>query len=192
MKNILVVLLFSGCIVGSTEELDGDVFDSDAGDTDSIGSNQLEIYASGSRIKMRVGVTADGAKTFIGWYDSVRNEDCAFMFASDGVRRCIPITLEATDVNRPTVAGVYFSDSGCSVNNVVISNTCSAPTVAFDYNPQCPGGYRVYPIAGEFTQQVYSGTPAACSPVTPGNSDFWTIGQEIPASSFQAMEEQIE
>lgn len=190
MKNILVILMFSGCMAGSVEEgLDGGTSDGGTDDTDSIGSSQLGIYASGSRIKMRVGVTPDGAKTFIGWYDSVRRENCGFTAASDGVKRCIPTTGTAT-------FSAYFSDVNCSVPlAVTVRSACNnAPAIAigYAYVSECPIGMSVYPIFSEFTQQVYAGTTGTCSPTTASNFRFWTTGPEILPSEFQEMEEQIE
>src|SRR6185436_10729346 len=55
---------------------DGGVDAADAGPDG--GPSELDVFQSGSRLKMRVATTIDGAKTFLGWRDTMRNEDCGF------------------------------------------------------------------------------------------------------------------
>jgi hypothetical protein len=44
---------------------------------------------SGTRIKAKWLVTADGARQANGWYDSTRKDDCFFGTAADGKMRCL-------------------------------------------------------------------------------------------------------
>lgn len=43
---------------------------------------------SGTRLRARWMVGADGSRQFVGWWDSVRSEECAFTLASS--MRCTP------------------------------------------------------------------------------------------------------
>ena len=61
---------------------------------------------SGTRIKAKWLVTADGARQPNGWYDSMRKEDCLFTAAGDGKTRCIPLFGAG--------ATIYFTDAACS------------------------------------------------------------------------------
>src|SRR5262245_22339018 len=65
----------------------------DGGDT---GTSQLDIYAAGTRIKMRVVKTIDGATAFGGWYDSTLAIDCQITQTFEGKLRCLPITYGST------------------------------------------------------------------------------------------------
>lgn len=70
------------------------------GDASETGGN-----VSGSRLKARYASTPDGAKVFMGWYDSQLNEKCTFMLAEDGNMRCLPSASNAS--------GEGFLDSQC-------------------------------------------------------------------------------
>src|SRR5262245_45947669 len=88
-----------------------------SGGSGGTSSNQLDIYQSGSRIKMRVGTTPDGAKEFIGWRDTQRNENCSFFTSTDGMRRCLPVFDEPT-----AGTGNSYSDMQCTM---LVAGTCS-------------------------------------------------------------------
>ena len=75
----------------------------------------------GTRIKSRTATTtittttSDGAKSVVSypssyWFDTLRNERCAFQAAGDGKTRCIPAGSALTDYS----SGAYFSDSLCT------------------------------------------------------------------------------
>src|SRR5262249_36764419 len=54
------------------------------------GSHAYQVAAavSGSRLRAKYLTTADGARQFVGWYDSQRKEDCSFDVAEDGQMHC--------------------------------------------------------------------------------------------------------
>ena len=73
------------------------------------GFNQLSQYLSGSRIRMIVGTTSDGAKMFLGWYDSALQRKCRFMrFSNFGSFRCYPLTV--------AYSSYLYADEQCSIN----------------------------------------------------------------------------
>ncbi len=61
---------------------------------------------------MRVGTTPDGAKTFFGWRDTQRNEDCAFANATDGQARCLPSTVATYPPD------LFWADAGCATESL--------------------------------------------------------------------------
>jgi hypothetical protein len=61
------------------------------GSADLAPAPQLDLYQSGTRIKMKVLTTPDGAKSFQGWHDTQLDIDCQFLAATDGQTRCLPL-----------------------------------------------------------------------------------------------------
>jgi hypothetical protein len=149
-------------------------------------------WVSGSRLRARVQTAPDGAKAFVGWYDSQLGINCTFGVATDGVERCLP------DYSGATVSG-YFSDMGCSTKlgqstypcatspqpsyatALVQLSTCSALD---GYND--PYQRRVFSISGAYAGTLYAGTPGSCNPVTspPAGYVFYTLGAEVSSSTF--------
>jgi hypothetical protein len=76
---------------------------------------------SGTRIKAKWLVTADGARQANGWYDSMRKEDCFFSMAADGKMRCLAglggggatILFTDTACTQPIAAFPMPPDAGC-------------------------------------------------------------------------------
>lgn len=66
---------------------------------------QERVYSSGTRIKAKVGRTADGASMFLNWYDTELEIDCWFQDDYKGKRRCLPTIASAY--------GYYFEDAHC-------------------------------------------------------------------------------
>lgn len=152
---------------------------------------------SGSRIKMRVLATPDGAKQFQGWHDTQLDVDCGFLVAADNQTRCLP-TQRLLNLG-------YFADSSCMepVYITVVGPGCSAPV--FDsyvvVQSAQPGGcttYRdhVFDGASLHGGGVYTkNTEGACvegTPPPPSTYPGYTVGAEVPASMFQAGSTTIE
>jgi hypothetical protein len=74
---------------------------------DPVPDAGAETSSSGSRLKARRYIAEDGARSEVTgfWYDSVRNEDCAFTSDEIGQTRCIPFQ---------TVAYAYYEDGQCT------------------------------------------------------------------------------
>lgn len=58
--------------------------------TDPVPDALADVTTSGSRLKAKWIVGADGSKQFRNWYDSQLGHDCYFNPASDGQTRCLP------------------------------------------------------------------------------------------------------
>jgi len=86
----------------------------------TTGKTTRDLYQSGTRLKARMLVTADGAKAFNGWRDTVRNENCFFGDATDGKTRCLPDCLAAT-------TGDYCLTDTCTGTPLAMSQTVHSP-----------------------------------------------------------------
>lgn len=126
---VLAALLFAaGC--GGAE---GPAETADAGglpgSDGSTGKQTQDLYQSGSRLKARMLVTADGAKSFAGWRDTKRGENCTFAPATDGKTRCVP-----TGCAGATISSRMYADENCTGNQIVqISG--SAPSCVSSFDP---------------------------------------------------------
>lgn len=111
---VLGMLLLAGCSGGANG---GNGSDGSAGKDGKAGTDGKDgapgapgpagkdAAASGSRIKARWQVAEDGARQFVGFFDSELQEPCGFSVASDGVTRCLPLSPGATRL---------FTDASCS------------------------------------------------------------------------------
>ena len=139
---------------------------------------------------MRIGTTPDGARAFLGWHDAMRGDDCAFGLAADGQLRCLPtVTAYVDDL---------FADNGCT-QLLASANKLGCPSqpavkYAGTYVQCATGGTRVkvYPVTGEHTGRVFTGSPGNCSETTPIRLMIYRIGAEVPATAFQPVAERLE
>jgi hypothetical protein len=154
--------------------------------TDPVSSASAQTMTSGSRLKAKWYVGADGSKQFLGWHDSQLNTDCDFEVASDGATRCIPAY--------PTGALVatYFADTACSQALAYSYHGCTGPTFASQSaaaSASCAltPATHIYPISA-YSGTVYEGSSASCSAVTSaailGAYTFYSIGSEVSPSQF--------
>ena len=181
----LLVLLLVSC---NGAGADGDGSPSSHDSDSSVagvdgGQSALDVYQSGSRIRMRVGTTADGAKEFRGWHDLDLGVDCWFNLAGDGVTRCLP--------SQVAWMGAYYADAGCTVPIAYGAPCGTAPAYASG-SSLC--GSHIYPVSGVFTgATVYSGSPASCYGSAPVSTyTYYSIGAEVAPATFQAMTESVE
>ena len=158
----------------------------DAGPT-----TDLDVNKSGTRLKMRVGTTPDGARAFLGWRDTLRNDDCFFQYAADGAQRCLP---------SGATIGAFFRDAGCTQALGFVSlGACPSvpqPKYATKYDALCAAanryGQRIYPVTGIHTGAIFTGSPTGCSATTIPGYVFYTLGTEVPPTDFAAATETLE
>ena len=161
---------------------------SDGGPDPDGGPSELGVYESGSRLKMRVGTSPDGAKTFLGWRDTMRNEDCAFGVAADGQQRCLPASSGSYLEN------VFWGDSGCTTTRLAYLQVgCVAATgYVHHYLTSCsPYQVRVHMLGARHAGTVYVRSGASCT-VSTATFDFYRLGPEVPAGSFVGVTESLE
>jgi hypothetical protein len=165
-----------------------------AGPPGPSGGGTTSGSASGTRLLILQDrfVGADGsvwAPNPGSFHDRSLGIDCSIGTAADGVPRCMPVV--ATFVN-----GSSFADSSCSTTLAIdFAPGCSLPTYATSSNVPntCAASVvvHVFPVSGEYTGPVFSGSPASCFATTrsPGIR-YLTIGAEIAASTFVAFTKQ--
>jgi hypothetical protein len=171
----------NGGASGSTSHGNGG---SDSGIFDALTDPIADAMAdpmSGSRLKAYYRTGDDGSKAYIPyvWFDSQRNEDCAFQTAADGVSRCMPTAYATTQ----------FTDAAC-MNPVVWMPTCSSPKYAsYSDATQCPSLPHIYPVGAVLTTPttVYFKSGNVCTMTTPFGTPgyaYYSIGAEIAPTTF--------
>lgn len=182
-----LAVLLAGCIWDVPGPDSGSSSSSSSSGTmnTSSGGPQVEqAETSGSRIKAMRLASEDGAKQFLGWWDSTRQEACTFLDTSDG-KRCIPIGNSAVQFR--------FDDAACTHEVLVPLTGCPAAYgVRFELmSSACQGGgqgarytqvVQVGPmIASGVT--VYTNGAGGCS-VIAGNATTYAVGATVPMTAF--------
>lgn len=149
---------------------------------------------SGSRLKVNYLQGADGSRSFLGFYDTARKEDCTFQQAEDGKLRCFPAA------GATLVAGsmVYFEDKDCTKPLVYVSATACGGRPAYvaiwEYS-SCPTySVTMAEVDGHIvasTIYVKSGNTCTATP-RPAAYEFYQLGDAIPDSEFVAAEKKTE
>ena len=171
---------------GGTTSSDGSAIDVVLdGITNPVSNAAAEVYQSGSRLRAKYYLGDDGSKQFWNWYDNKLNIDCSFVMAADGKTRCLPY--------QGASSYTYFSDSNCSTPLAIAD--CSSPG-AYVITLQTVGSgctqsnqYHVFPIGGAFsgsTVYVKGGSSCTATTTISGGWSYFTLGAEVPASSFVA------
>jgi hypothetical protein len=149
------------------------------------GSSGEELYRSGTRIKMKMMVSEDGARVFQGNYDSQRGEECNFQPAVDGVTRCLPVSYSYASL---------FLDAACTLPVFVTSAAACPPKYLAEVTTDtCPSTYRfgAFYLASQVSPLpalVYGKTTTGCStgrPVSADSAVYERSGSPIPPTSFQ-------
>jgi hypothetical protein len=163
----------------------GDVFDSGIFDalTDPVGNASADP-TSGSRLKAYYYTGDDGSKVYepYRWHDSQRNEDCMFVYASDGSWRCMPIYA--------TTGATGFLDAQCQQKiTSQFSPTCPAAyAVAYSAPPVCSGtyAYSMYPVLAKVVPvMVYAVEGGICKAYQPTQgATYYLLGPAVPPSAF--------
>ncbi|MFT3776543.1 MAG: hypothetical protein QM820_65210 [Minicystis sp.] len=172
--------------VGGASGTGGTILDSGIADalTDPVPPANAEP-AAGSRLKPKYRLGDDGAKEYLAglWFDSMRNEDCSFTLAADGKTRCLPQGSEFR----------YYADASCATPMVLLQNACTAPKYATsNTDAACgldPSAIHIYAIDQPTTpQMIYGKSGGSCFAIGPAAADYayFTVGAEVPASSFVA------
>ncbi len=144
-------------------------------------NNQLKIFQSGTRIKMKVGTTADGSKEFKNWYDTQLNIDCSFTYDVNGTLRCLPRSY----------ANLAYSDSSCTMPIALSSCPLSAGTyfVAYDMSVTCLNfgqyGARGFLVSSASNGQYYLLSSGNCGGPYNNTSGYHLYNaQEVAPSQF--------
>ena len=205
MRKLVVMVMLMGCGSASpVNETDAPLNENDGGGSDDGGGGgdgggsgvDPTWYRSGSRIKMIVLNTPDGAKQFNGWRDVTRNEDCSFVPTSDGMTRCLPtpVPQSATIFD---YALFHFADAACTMPVVRLPASCSPlPTyilTATVSGCQTSITYTAVNQRGQMYTSAYQRSGANCTSTAPDPMYvFYGLGAAVPLSSFQTATRAVE
>lgn len=175
-------LLLAGC-EGDNPQI---VKDTTPGETSTgeTGNETAGGEISGTRLRARYTVGADGSREFVGWFDTVRGEDCSFKQGDEGRLRCLPAAHPVID----------FSDPDCTVPLVTLPPQldCNGKppkyVMAMDFSDACMPQARLFEL-GAATQTtvdpVYRSTAQGCMPLGSGAMPvFFEIGPEVPMTEM--------
>jgi hypothetical protein len=189
MRRALVVVFLVACSSSSSKnEINPDPSKADGGQSspDPNPSKPGESK-SGTRLKARTMVGADGSRSFVGWYDSQQKTDCNFTKSADGQTRCLPTSA----FTLPS----HFTDSGCTTPVGYAAKGCP-PATKYLQSPRsasCNTTYAVHQLGALYTGDIFIGSPDSCTKTSPSSAlDYYTVGAEVPASTFVAGSEEHE
>jgi len=151
------------------------------------GADGPPLYQSGTRLKVRAFVGADGSRQFAGMRDATRDVDCTFAVAADGRTRCLPLATGAS-------VGAYYADAACSLPLAATRAGCAslAPYALSVDVTVCPQRYRIRQVASQFSgDAVYTKSGGSCAAVSGpalvllrADVDLYATGPELPAANF--------
>lgn len=137
------------------------------------------LAESGSRLRVRWRVGDDGARDFVGFYDTLRKEDCFWRLMADDVVRCAPTGWGA---------GPYFLDNKCAVRVIYNSPCLGAPPYAITNDDSCVIRSRIFAIGQKVplpaTFYYLAANKACVAWIADPAFDFYEIGAEIPPAAF--------
>ncbi len=161
--------------------------------TDPVFEAKADITTSGTRLKANYFVGTDGSKQFQSWHDSQLNLDCNFLTSTvDGTTRCLPVSAGS-------FIG-YYTDPQCS-QKLVAATTCSpglyltvyetgtstcVPTsVAHVFAPGSQyTGATVFVMTTVYSPDAGANVPACVSTSAATTLTYYTLGAEVPMSTF--------
>jgi hypothetical protein len=178
---MLLAILGSACAQDVTLNDDGGGGGGDDTGGGGGGVDPFDIAKSGSRIKMKVLASGDGAKFQQGWVDSQRNnEDCNWQVASDGMTRCLPTSV--------AYSSGYFADASCTQPVGYAAKGCTAPAYisVFPATSCTTTGPSIY-VRGAAVSTAYVKSGTTCTATQLGLTyDLWAAGAAVAATSFQS------
>ena len=178
---------------GSAGSGGGSVIDGPSSGSGSDGPSVLDVLInpvpsananlSGTRLKANYVAGIDGSQVFTGLHDSQRNEDCAFTTAADGLLRCLPSGSYPVGV---------FTDAGCTQPTIGVAKGCTGTYGIVATATTCGAQTHVYTLGPALVgAKTYSESDGMCIayPATDLTTlettfDLYTLGAEVPASSF--------
>jgi hypothetical protein len=155
-----------------------------------------EAEMSGTRLRARYYVGADGSRQFIGWHDKERGEDCAFVQQPDGTLRCVPFYS--------TAAATYFADAACVTQPLVpvlkaVGCTPSPPAAKYSYvSDVCGKNRQRFTVSQQqYSGPVYQASTGKCTDVSMYLGDtfaFFALSAPVaaPDSDFVAATEKVD
>ena len=174
-------------------------------DFEPLSTDDPAVGNGGTRLKKRVIEADDGTRQFVGWFDSARGENCAFIQGPDGVQRCMPFELAHKITGPSGLDAIVYTDANCT-NAFYLTSTpyrgeCRGK-VKYVYQspestPTCPDGdFYVYEIGEDATvdveQPMYVKSGLGCIVFNTVDDVFALKATEIPPSAFVGAEETLQ
>lgn len=151
-----------------------------AGGGSSVGRS--DELTAGTRLKVRAVVGADGSRQQIGFFDTARMENCAFLAATDNTQRCLPL-------DGAIYGGVMFADSQCTQPLFYGAPGCSQPKYGYRYGSvTCGATFEFHSLStalNPIPTVGYTMSGPNCQMVTPGAGYvYYRSAGVIPPTSF--------
>jgi hypothetical protein len=145
-----------------------------------------DAAASGSRLKARWQFAEDGARSFVGFYDTEKSVPCAFLRAADSILRCLPAYVPTYTLyvdQLCTERAIYTPFKGCPLLPYVLGPA--------EFTCALEPAYEVYPVGAQIdpaTSMFYAfDVSMMCVPtVPPGGFDIYSAGPAVAPSEFVA------
>lgn len=139
---------------------------------------------SGTRLRARYTMGADGSREFVGWHDTERHEDCSFRQGDSEKLRCIPTAHPVLD----------YSDADCTMPVVTLPPQLDCDgnppkyVLAMDYTEACAPEARLFEMGAAIQttiDPVYRSTAQGCQQLGAGAMPvFYEVGAEIPMTEL--------
>lgn len=198
-RHMLYALAFVPFSVGCNQSIpiERESFGFDQQTVDSPGE-------SGTRLKRRVMTAADGSRQSLGWFDTQRQESCAFRLGPDGVQRCMPSELVSDRLGIRSSDLVVYTDATCTTAVYVAvtprTGECNERLNYIFQSPDsqenCPGDYYyVYQIGEEVSVgdgDLYVKRESGCTFFNFKSRDYVYRATQVPADAFVSGELTIE
>lgn len=139
------------------------------------GKDGASASLSGSRIRARYLVGADGSKALVGYQDTERGEACAYQTMGGAETRCYPAAV--------AFSGFKFADAACSVRADTVD-----PSAAYRRS----GGVLYEPGTAVLDGWAQNADTGACEPWTPPAGPAWVAWSAIDPAEFVAAVEVVE
>jgi hypothetical protein len=145
------------------------------------GASSKQGFESGSRLKARILTGDDGSEARVGFFDSMRNENCVYRKAIDNSQRCMPSDQVA-------YVGTYYGDAFCGAK--LAYSPCGPPAYAYEqFGTSCIPPVKIYSISSTpFSGQVYVGVPGNCVQTTGPGSLYVVLAEIAPTEFVQGTE----
>lgn len=156
--------------------------------TDPVPDAAADPNTSGDRLRARYLVATDGARQFMGWRDTERDEDCAFTKTADSETRCIPSST--------LYASGYFSDSDCTQPYFSLyapAGACSGATAPkYGYLASC-SGVQLFRLTPASPDEVFVGTATTtCTRTMPPDGYAFFTGAEQDLDDWVSARYEVE
>jgi hypothetical protein len=174
---------------GGTSPADADA--PDAGTTPS----QQPTVRSGKRLRARVNTSVDGAREFLGWYDSDLQTACAPAPAMDGKLRCLPLGESQTAYLDAACTSAFLKRNGgaCRTDRAFAQERVNG----IDSNGCGTEGKRIFRVRLEIpvpTESYRHDRERGCVAEggTPDPAAKYFALEEVPPSDLVELTEEIE